>query len=128
MSHIKPVNTDNAPMAIGPYSQAIISGDLVFCSGQIGIDPAKGELVSGGITEESQRVFENIKAILEEAGSSIKNIVRTEIFLTDMKSFEDVNKIYQEFFHDDPFPARFTVEVSALPKGALIEMSCIATI
>ena len=122
------ITTSKAPKAIGPYSQAIVSGDLIYCSGQIGLDPSTTELVGGGITFETKQVLSNIKEILEEAGSRIENIIKTDIYLSDLKNFEIVNTIYGEFFNKEPYPARATIEVGGLPKGALIEIVCIATL
>lgn len=122
------ITTSKAPKAIGPYSQAIVSGDLIYCSGQIGLDPSTAELVEGGITFETKQVLSNIQEILEEAGSRIENIIKTDIYLSDLKNFEIVNTIYREFFKQEPYPARATIGVAGLPKGALIEIVCIATI
>jgi 2-iminobutanoate/2-iminopropanoate deaminase len=117
------VNTKKAPEAIGPYSQAIIAAPFVFCSGQIGIDPATGLLVNG-IEGQTRQVLANIKAVLEQAGSSFDKVVKTTIFLKKMGDFAAVNTIYRDFFKDH-HPARSTVEVSNLPKSALIEIECL---
>ncbi|MEN0054871.1 MAG: RidA family protein [Mucilaginibacter sp.] len=119
------VNTNNAPAPIGPYSQATIAGNFVFVSGQIPLNPATGELVTTGITDEAKMVMENLKAILTEAGIGFENIVKTSIFLTDMGNFSQVNEVYGTYFTSN-FPARETVQVSALPKGVNVEISVIA--
>lgn len=119
------VHSPGAPEAIGPYSQAIIAGELVFCSGQIGLDPRTGVLVEGGVEEETRRVLENLSAVLGAAGASLGGVVRTTIFLTDLGDFAKVNAIYGAAF-PAPHPARATVGVSALPKGARVEIDAIA--
>lgn len=119
------VKTDKAPKAVGPYSQAVISGNFVFVSGQIPIDPETGNMVEGDIEEKTRRVLKNILAILESIGLSLKNVVKVTIFVTDLSNFERINKIYSEFFGDHK-PARSFVEVSALPKNAEIEIEIIA--
>lgn len=119
------IKTDNAPKAIGPYSQGIIINDLIYTSGQIAIDPESQQFINGNIEEQTRVVLNNIKAILEEAGSSLNKAVKVTIFLQDMSTFNIVNTIYSEFFIEKP--ARSTVEVSRLPKDALIEIECIAT-
>ncbi|WP_183565339.1 RidA family protein [Mucilaginibacter sp. SP1R1] len=119
------INTNNAPAPIGPYSQATVAGNFVFVSGQIPLNPATGELVTTGITDEAVMVMENIKAILTEAGIGFENIVKTSIFLTDLGNFGQVNDIYGKYFTAN-FPARETVQVSALPKGVNVEISVIA--
>jgi 2-iminobutanoate/2-iminopropanoate deaminase len=121
----KVVSTDAAPAAIGPYSQAVSTERLVFCSGQIPLDPATMELVSGSIAEETKQCVRNLEAVLTEAGSSLDQIVRTTIYVTNMDDFAEVNEAYGSFFPSDP-PARATVGVSALPKGARVEIDCIA--
>ena len=120
------INTSKAPAAIGPYSQAIRVGNLVFTSGQIPIDPATGVFVEGGIKEQTRQSLSNIKAILEEAGISMSNVVKTTIFLADMNDFADMNAVYAEFF-EEPYPARSAVAVKSLPKGALVELEVVAT-
>jgi 2-iminobutanoate/2-iminopropanoate deaminase len=119
------INTNNAPAPIGPYSQATIAGNFVFVSGQIPLNPATGELITTGITDEAVMVMENIKAILTEAGIGFENIVKTSIFLTDMGNFGQVNEVYGKYFTAN-FPARETVQVSGLPKGVNVEISVIA--
>jgi len=119
------IHTDHAPKAIGPYSQAIRAGDFVFCAGQAGLDPATGNLVSGGIEAETRRVLQNLAAVLEAAGTSLSRAVKTTVFLTNMNDFAKMNAIYAEFFPANP-PARSTVQVSRLPKDACVEIEVIA--
>jgi 2-iminobutanoate/2-iminopropanoate deaminase len=121
------IYTEKAPKPIGPYSQAIKSSNMIFVSGQIPIDPKTNEVVKGGIKEQTKKVIENIKAILESSRASLENITMTFIYLKDMKDFSDFNEIYQEYFNVKP-PARVTVEVSRLPRDVLIEIACIAMI
>ena len=119
------IHTEKAPKAIGPYSQAIKVGNLVFASGQVPIVPATGEFVEGGIQEQTRQTLTNAQAILEEAGTSLKNVVKTTVYLSDMANFAAMNEVYAEFF-TQPYPARSAVAVKALPKGALVEVECIA--
>ena len=119
------ISTTNAPAAIGPYSQAIKVGELVFVSGHLPIDPATGAFAEGGIKELTRQSLTNMKAILEEAGTSMANVVKTTVFLADMNDFAAMNEVYAEFFAA-PFPARSAVAVKTLPKGALVEIECIA--
>ena len=119
------ISTTNAPAAIGPYSQAIKVGELVFVSGQLPIDPATGAFAEGGIKELTRQSLTNMKAILEEAGTSMANVVKTTVFLADMNDFAAMNEVYAEFFAA-PFPARSAVAVKTLPRGALVEIECIA--
>jgi 2-iminobutanoate/2-iminopropanoate deaminase len=119
------VRTDSAPKAIGPYSQAVVAGGQVFCSGQVGLDPATGQLVPGGIQAETRRVLENLSAVLSGAGASVADVVRCTVFLKNMGDFAAMNEIYAQFFKADP-PSRATVEVARLPKDALVEIDCIA--
>ncbi|MCL4486571.1 MAG: RidA family protein [Chloroflexi bacterium] len=121
------VSTDKAPKAIGPYSQAIRVGDFVFCAGQAGLDPAIGKLVAGGIEAETRRVLQNLAAALEAAGSSLSQVVKTTVFLTNLDDFKTMNAIYAEFFPAAP-PARSTVQVSRLPAGASVEIEAIAIV
>lgn len=121
----KVINTNQAPAAIGPYSQAIKVGNLVYTSGQIPINPATGNFVEGGIKEQTRQSLTNIKAILEEAGLSMNNVVKTTVFLADMNDFADMNSVYAEFF-TEPYPARSAVAVKTLPKGALVEIEVVA--
>ena len=121
------ISTKKAPAAIGPYSQAIRVGNLVYTSGQIPIDPATGAFVEGGIKEQTRQSLTNVKAILEEAGTSLANVVKTTVFMADMADFADMNSVYAEFF-TEPYPARSAVAVKTLPKGALVEIEVIAEI
>jgi 2-iminobutanoate/2-iminopropanoate deaminase len=120
-----PISTDKAPAAVGPYEQAIRVGNFIFTSGQIPLDPSTNKLIEGDISQQTKRVMENLKSVLEASGSSLKNVIKTTIFLTDLKNFEQVNKIYGEYFPDGK-PARSTVQISALPKGAGIEIEMLA--
>jgi len=124
----KQINTNNAPQAIGPYSQAISFDKLVFISGQIPADPQTGEIVSGGAGEETHQVMKNLKAILEEAGASFSTAVKTTIFLKNMDDFALVNEIYASYFEAGNYPARETVQVAKLPKDVNVEISMIAHI
>ena len=119
------VQTDAAPKAIGPYSQAIKANGLVFASGQIALDPATGQLVEGGIVEQTERVLNNLKGVLEAAGSSLDRVVKTTVFLADLSDFASMNEAYGRFFGETP-PARSTVEVSRLPRDARVEIDAIA--
>ena len=121
----KVISTSKAPAAIGPYSQAIQVGNLVFASGQIPIDPVTGSFVAGGVKEQARQSLTNVKAILDEAGLTLDNVVKTTVFLADMNDFSDVNAVYAEFFAE-PYPARSAVAVKTLPKGALLEIEVIA--
>lgn len=123
----KIVNTDKAPSAIGPYSQAVVHQNTIYCSGQIALDPETMELVSENVEEQSTQVMQNIEQILLEAGSSFSKVLKCSIFLADMDDFSAVNEIYGSYFPENP-PARETVEVSRLPKDVKIEISCIAYI
>jgi 2-iminobutanoate/2-iminopropanoate deaminase len=119
------VVTANAPGAVGPYSQAIVSGPLVFCSGQLGLDPATGELVEGGVEAQAERALRNLTAVLDAAGVSWSDVVKTTIFLADIGDFAAVNAVYVEHMPDPP-PARSTFAVGALPKGGQVEIEAIA--
>ena len=119
------ISTKKAPAAIGPYSQAIRVGNLIYTSGQIPLDPATGAFVEGGIKEQTRQALTNIKAILEEAGTSMDKVVKTTVFMANMDDFADMNAVYAEFF-TEPYPARSAVAVKTLPKGALIEIEVIA--
>ena len=121
----KVISTAEAPQAIGPYSQAIEAGGFVFVSGQIPLIPATGELVEGSVEVQTARVLENLKAILEAAGSSLESVVKTTVYITNMDDFAKVHGIYGQYFQENP-PARVCVEVSKLPKGALVEIDVIA--
>jgi 2-iminobutanoate/2-iminopropanoate deaminase len=122
------ISTTDAPAAIGPYSQAIHSGDFVFTSGQVALDPATGNLVPGGITEQTTRVLENLKAVLAASGLSLADVIKTTVFLKDMADFAAMNALYATYFAPEGViaPARSTVQVAALPKNALVEIECIA--
>ena len=122
---MKIIETDRAPAAIGPYSQAVVAGGILYVSGQIPLDPATGEIVEGGLVAQTNRVMENLKAVVEAAGGEVGSIVKVTIYLTDMQQFATVNEIYGTYF-SAPYPARACVEVSALPKGVEIEMDAVA--
>ena len=119
--------TEKAPGAIGPYSQAVKAGNMVFCSGQIPIDPTTGEFVSNNVAEQTHQVLINLSAVLEAAGTSLNNVVKTTVFLADMNDFTAMNEIYAEFFSDNK-PARATVQAARLPRDARVEIDCIAII
>ncbi len=119
------VSTSLAPLAIGPYSQAIRIGTLVACSGQIPIDPVTKELVHGDVTAQTRQVLINLRNVLASAGCSLSNVIKTTVFLTDLSQFSAMNAVYSEFFADSP-PARSTIQVSALPKNALVEIEALA--
>lgn len=121
----KIINTENAPKAIGPYSQAVRVGDLLFASGQIPLDPTTGGMVAGGIAEQATRVMENIKGLLESENLSFSNVVKTTCFLSDMANFAAFNEVYAKYFIENP-PARSTVAVRGLPKDALVEVEITA--
>ena len=121
----KIIHTDKAPKAIGPYSQAIRTETLVYTAGQVGIDPATGELVEGGIDAQTRQVLTNLTRVLEASDSGLNFVVKTTVFLKDMNDFAKMNAIYAEFFSENP-PARSTVAVAALPKGALVEIESVA--
>jgi 2-iminobutanoate/2-iminopropanoate deaminase len=121
----KAVETHAAPSAIGPYSQAIVHGDMIFCSGQIGLDPASGKIVDGGVEAQTRRVLENLREVLLAAGFTFAYVVKTTVFIVDLADFDIVNRIYGEHF-EAPYPARSTVQVSALPRNALVEIEAIA--
>ena len=123
---MKSINTDKAPAAIGPYSQAIRAGHLVFVSGQLPIDPSTGAFAEGGIKELTRQSLTNMKHILSEAGYKMSDVVKTTVFLTDMADFAEMNEVYAEFF-SNPFPARSAIAVQALPKNARVEIECIAS-
>ena len=119
------IQTNQAPAAVGPYSQAIDCGDFVYCSGQIPLVPETGLMVEGGIEEQAHQMFANIKAVLNAAGLNFENVIKTTVFMTDLSQFTTFNGIYAQYFPSNP-PARSCVEVSALPKGALVECEVIA--
>ena len=122
---MKEISTKKAPAAIGPYSQAIQVGGLVYTSGQLPINPETGAFVPGGIKEQTRQSLTNVKAVLEEAGTAMKRVVKTTVFLADMGDFADMNSVYAEFF-STPYPARLAVAVKTLPKGALVEIEVVA--
>ncbi len=123
---LKKISTDKAPRAIGPYSQAVVSGGFVFLSGQIALEPSSGEVVKGDIAVQTRQVVNNITAVLEAAGCTINDVVKTTVYLKDIRDFGDMNLVYEEFFKNKP--ARSAVEVSNLPKGVMVEIECIAAI
>ena len=120
------VATDAAPKAVGPYSQAVWAGDLLFCAGQIPLEPATSNMVPGGITEQATRVLENIRGLLQSQGLDFNNVVKSTVFLSDMNNFSAMNEVYARFFANEP-PARSTVQVARLPKDALVEIEVVAT-
>jgi 2-iminobutanoate/2-iminopropanoate deaminase len=128
MSHHESVATDSAPAAIGPYSQGMRVGDLLFCSGQIPLDPSSGELVKEDVEGQTRRCLENLAAVAEAAGTSLANAVRCTVYLTDMNDFARVNEVYGGFFDSDNPPARVAVGVAALPKGADVEIDAIVAL
>ena len=121
----KIISTNNAPKAIGPYSQAVLAGNILYCSGQIAINPKSGALNTANIITETNQVMQNLEAVLSEAEMNFNNVVKCSIFLKDMKQYTDVNKVYAEYFGDNP-PAREAMEVSVLPRNVNIEISLIA--
>lgn len=123
----EPVHSDNAPKALGPYSQAIKANGFVFASGQVPLDPATGAMVEGNIGDQTEQVLKNLKAVLEAAGSSLDKVVKSTVYLLDMNDFADMNQVYGRFF-SDVSPARSTVEVSRLPRDARVEIDVIALI
>lgn len=125
MSHLRPVHTDDAPRAIGPYSQAVTVDGWVYCSGQIPIDPASGQLVDGDITAQTDRVLKNLAAVLRAADSSLDRVVKTTVFLGDMGDFAAMNEVYARHFGEHR-PARAAVEAGGLPRGVGIEIECVA--
>ncbi len=119
------ISATGAPGAVGPYSHAIVAGDLIFCSGQIGLDPSTGQIVDGGVVAQAERALRNLAAVLDAAGSSFGDVVKCQVFLVDIADFAAVNEVYGSFMPDPP-PARSTFAVAALPKGALVEVEAIA--
>lgn len=120
----KIISTKSAPQAIGPYSQAVEYNNLIFCSGQIAIDPQSGDMIGGGIEEQTKRVMENLKAVVESAGSNMEKVLKATIYLTDLSNFQTVNEIYGSYFKKNP-PARATIEVTSLPKSAQVEIELV---
>ena len=121
----KIIKTGNAPAAIGPYSQAVVYGDLLYTAGQIGLDPKSGNMVVGGVKEQAARVLENLKAVLNETGKDLAAVIKTTVYLVKPEDFPVVNEIYGQYFKEQP-PARTTIFVTALPKGALVEIEAVA--
>jgi 2-iminobutanoate/2-iminopropanoate deaminase len=121
------VHTDHAPKAIGPYSQAIVYNGIAYLSGQIPLDPATGQVVEGGIAEQTERVMRNLEAVLAASGSSFKQVLKTTVFLADMAEFPKMNEVYAMFFPENP-PARATVQAAGLPRGVRVEIECIAAV
>ena len=119
--------SSNAPRAVGPYSLGIRSGDFIFLSGQLGLDPASGEFVEGGVEAQTRQALQNIKNVLREAGADLSNVVKTSVFLSDIKDFSKMNAVYAEFFDNNP-PARSTMQVGALPKSGLVEIEVVARV
>jgi 2-iminobutanoate/2-iminopropanoate deaminase len=120
------INTKNAPAPIGPYNQAVLKGNTLYTSGQIAINPTNGELVTANILDETKQVMENMKAVLESAGMTFENVVKSTIFITDMNDFGTINAVYGSYFDEKTAPARETVQVAALPKNVNVEISMIA--
>ncbi|WP_109207398.1 RidA family protein [Moorella sp. Hama-1] len=127
MSYQKVITTEQAPAAIGPYSQAIKVDNLIYTSGQIPIDPATGQIVAGGAAEQAARVMANLQAVLAAAGASLKDVVKTTLFIKDMNDFGTINEVYGRYFPQDP-PARSCVEVARLPKDVLVEIEAVAVV
>ena len=127
MTRIREIRTERAPAPVGPYSQAVVYDGLVYVSGQIPLDPKTGEVVEGEIEAQAARVFDNLRAVLEAAGSGIERVLRTSIYLTDLSHFPRVNAVYQRQFTGDPKPARSTIGVASLPMGVGIEVDAVAT-
>jgi len=128
MSDRQPVSTDSAPAAIGPYSQAMRAGDLLFCSGQIPLEPSTGELVKEDVEGQARRCLQNLEAVCEAAGGSLANAVRCTVYLSDMNDFARVNEVYAEFFDGNDPPARVAIAAAGLPKGADVEIDAIVTL
>ena len=123
--NLETIKTAAAPAAVGPYSQAVKAGDWLFCSGQIGLNPEDGKLVPGGVEAETRQALANLDAVLQAAGLNRQSVVKTTVFMTDMKTFPTMNAVYAAFFMA-PFPARSTVQAGALPKGACVEIEAVA--
>ncbi|MEM7415448.1 MAG: RidA family protein [Gemmatimonadota bacterium] len=127
MTSLQSVHTDHAPAAIGPYSQAVVTDGWVFCSGQIPLDPESGELLTGSVTEQTELVLRNLRAVLEAAGSSMDHVVKTTVFLSDMNTFAEMNEVYAQHFGEHR-PARAAVQAGALPKFCDVEIECVARV
>jgi 2-iminobutanoate/2-iminopropanoate deaminase len=125
MSDRKSVRTERAPAPVGPYEQAVMAGELLFLSGQIGLDPSTGKMVEGGVPEQTARAIENLRAVLEAAGSSLSKVVRAGVYLADMSDFGSMNEVYSKYFGDAK-PARSAIAVRGLPAGALVEIDAVA--
>ena len=123
----KPISTERAPKAIGPYSQAIVSNGMAYLSGQIPIDPATNQMIEGGIELQTERVLENLQAVLEACGASLNSVVKTTVFLKDMGEFPKMNEVYGKYFAENP-PARSTVQAAKLPRDVSVEIDCIAAV
>jgi 2-iminobutanoate/2-iminopropanoate deaminase len=121
----KVITSPDAPKAVGPYSQAIATGNLLYCAGQIPLDPKSGELVAGDVTAQTTRVLENLDGVLRGNGMNFSHVVKTTVFLTDLGDFAKMNEVYAKFF-SEPFPARSTIQVAALPRGARVEIEAVA--
>jgi 2-iminobutanoate/2-iminopropanoate deaminase len=121
----KAIATSEAPAAVGPYSQAVVAGNTLYCAGQIPLDPVSGEIVPGGVSEQTTRVLENVRGVLGANGMDFSHVVKATVFMTDLSHFADMNAVYATFFKA-PFPARSTIQVSALPRGAQVEIEVIA--
>lgn len=128
MTDRRTVRTDDAPAAIGPYSQAVIAGGFVHCSGQVAFDPRTGEIVAGDVAVQTERVLENLSAVLRAAGSSLANVVKCTVYLSDMGSFSAMNAVYARYFTGDSPPARATVAVKTLPRNVDVEIDCMAVL
>lgn len=122
------IKMETAPKPVGPYNMAVKAGDFVFTAGQIPLDPQTGEIIKGGITEQTQQAIKNLKSVLKDAGTSLDNIVKTTVFLKNMGDFAAMNAVYAEYFNAETAPARSTVEAARLPKDALVEIECVAVI
>lgn len=123
---LKKISTENAPNAIGPYSQAVVAGDFLFASGQIALDPKTGNLVPGGIKEQTKQVIDNLEAVSKARNIGLERVVKTTVYLKDLAHFSEMNEVYAQKFVSDPKPARETVQVAKLPRDALVEISCVA--
>ena len=124
----KIIKTPKAPLPIGPYNQAVTTGNLVYTAGQIALDPESGEVVKGDIKAQTKQVLENLKAVLEGAGSSLEKTIKTTVFLKDMNQFADMNSVYGQYFKNETAPARSTVEVARLPKDVIVEIEAVAVV
>lgn len=127
-SDVRKIESPAAPAPVGPYSQAIATGGLVFCAGQIPLDPATGKLVDGGIEAQAERVLANVKAVLEAAGTSLARVVKATVFLVDLDDFAGMNGVYARYFATDPKPARTTIQAARLPAGARVEIEVVAAL